>query len=301
MDDHRSRRSCRPLLVAIAAVLVALASRAGGGCARAAADNRSGERRGARAEPALRAAPVRRAGRDGVRRDPRLRRAAHGVSTPARSSSRSETRGSDRRSTGGSPAVPTPRRGGWSRPTAIPCPGAFVFHVGAPGANPAGIAAQVLEGGTPRRSRCLFSVVRALDFLLLLAGRRRDAHAARRPRQPHARATRSRLSQLLAGAALLLALVAAAGIVLQGAAAGGSASERRCTGTSSRPCSDTRFGTVWLVQAGLAAACAARAPRRACACRTSADVALLRSPPLLVRHPRSPGTRASPAAFAVRR
>ena len=49
-----------------------------------------------------------------------------------------------------------------------PVSGAFVFHVGAPGANPAGIAAQVLEGGTPRSVSVPFSVVRALDFLLLL-------------------------------------------------------------------------------------------------------------------------------------
>ena len=49
-----------------------------------------------------------------------------------------------------------------------PISGAFVFHVGAPSANPAGIAAQVRDGGTPRSVTVVFSIVRALDFLLLL-------------------------------------------------------------------------------------------------------------------------------------
>ena len=49
-----------------------------------------------------------------------------------------------------------------------PVAGAFVFHVDEPGANPAGVAAQVLEGGTPSSVTLLFSVVRALDLLLLL-------------------------------------------------------------------------------------------------------------------------------------
>ena len=73
MDDHPSRRSCRPVLVAIAASGGARGG-AGGRCARAADHNRTGERRGARTEPALRAAAVRRAGRDRIRRDPGLRR-----------------------------------------------------------------------------------------------------------------------------------------------------------------------------------------------------------------------------------
>jgi copper transport protein len=49
-----------------------------------------------------------------------------------------------------------------------PVDGAFVFHVEAPGANPAGIAAQVLDSGTPRHVTVLFTVSRFLDFALLL-------------------------------------------------------------------------------------------------------------------------------------
>ncbi len=49
-----------------------------------------------------------------------------------------------------------------------PVSGAFVFHVGAPGANPEGVAAEVLESGTPGSVTVAFSIVRALDFLLLL-------------------------------------------------------------------------------------------------------------------------------------
>jgi len=39
-----------------------------------------------------------------------------------------------------------------------PLSGAFVFHVGAPGANPAGVAAQVLGNGTPTSVSLLFSL-----------------------------------------------------------------------------------------------------------------------------------------------
>jgi copper transport protein len=134
-----------------------------------------------------------------------------------------------------------------------PVSGAFVFHVGAPGANPAGIAAQVLEGGTPRLVTVLFSLVRALDFLLLflvaggtlmlVVGLGRAAAATQR-----------RLARLLAGAAFGLAVVAAAGIVLQGSAAGGfglgEALDRDVVSSVLR----TRFGEVWALQAGVALA-----------------------------------------------
>jgi copper transport protein len=136
-----------------------------------------------------------------------------------------------------------------------PVSGAFVFHVGAPGANPAGIAAQVLEGGTPRAVTVVFSIVRALDFLLLLlvaGGTVMLVVGLERAAAP----TRGRLARLLAGAAFGLAVVAAAGIVLQGAAAGGfglgEALDRDVVSSVLR----TRFGEVWAVQAGLAIAAA---------------------------------------------
>src|SRR5207344_3060789 len=68
--------------------------------------------------------------------------------------------------------------------------------------------------------------------------------------------TRSRISLLLAGAALLLALVALKGIVLQGAAAGGFGLGEALHWDVVSAVLGTRFGTVWLLQSGLALACA---------------------------------------------
>ena len=70
-------------------------------------------------------------------------------------------------------------------------------------------------------------------------------------------AARSRLTLLLAGAGLLLALVAVAGIVAQGAAAGGFSLREALHWDVVSAVLGTRFGTVWLVQAGLAVAVAA--------------------------------------------
>ena len=145
-----------------------------------------------------------------------------------------------------------------------PVSGAFVFHVGVPGANPAGVAAQVLEGGTPAAVTALFSIVRALDFLLLLVVGGGTlmlivglVHASAE--------TQSRLALLLAGAGLLLAFVACAGIVLQGAAAGGFGLREALHWDVVSVVLGTRFGTVWLMQALLAAGCAVllRISRRA--------------------------------------
>ena len=135
-----------------------------------------------------------------------------------------------------------------------PVSGAFVFHVGAPGANPAGVAAQVLEGGTPTSVSVLFSTVRALDFLLLLlvGGGTLMLVVGLGQASPE---TRSKLSLLLMGASLLLGLVALAGIVLQGAAAGGFGLRDALHWDVVSAVLGTRFGTVWLLQAGLALAC----------------------------------------------
>jgi copper transport protein len=136
-----------------------------------------------------------------------------------------------------------------------PVSGAFVFHVGAPGANPAGIAAQVLGGGTPAAVSVLFSVVRALDFLFLLVVGGGTLMLTVGLGSASAR-TRSRLSRLLGGTALLLAVVALAGVVLQGAAAGGFGVREAFHWDIVSAVLGTRFGTVWLLQAGLAVACA---------------------------------------------
>jgi copper transport protein len=139
---------------------------------------------------------------------------------------------------------------------AHPVSGAFVFHVREPGANPAGIAAEVLADGTPAEVSVLFAGVRALGFalILLVAGGAfflayalRDAPAA----------VRSRIGGSLAGAAVALALVAASGIVLQGAAAGGFGLVEALNRDIVSAVAETRFGRVWLGQAILALICAA--------------------------------------------
>ena len=136
-----------------------------------------------------------------------------------------------------------------------PVSGAFVFHVGAPGANPAGIAAQVLEAARRPSVTVSFSIVRAPDFLLLLLVGGGTLMLVGGLGQAAPR-TRSRISLLLAGAALLLAFVALAGIVLQGAAAGGFGLGEALHWDVVSAVLGTRFGTVWLLQAGLALACA---------------------------------------------
>jgi copper transport protein len=139
---------------------------------------------------------------------------------------------------------------------AHPVSGAFVFHVGAPGAKPAGIAAEVLEGGTPTTVTVLFALVRGLDFalILLVAGGSgllvialRDGPAL----------VRRRLAALLAATAAALALVALAGIVLQGAAAGGFGLGEALRWDVVSAVLETRFGRVWFAQAVVALTIAA--------------------------------------------
>ena len=136
-----------------------------------------------------------------------------------------------------------------------PVSGAFVFHVGAPGANPAGVAAQVLEGGTPRSVTILFLIVRALDFLLMLLVAGGTLMLVVVLDRAPAR-TRTRLPRLLAAVAVALTLVALAGIVLQGAAAGGFGLDDALSWDVVSSVLRTRFGEVWAAQGGLAIAVA---------------------------------------------
>jgi copper transport protein len=136
-----------------------------------------------------------------------------------------------------------------------PIQGAFVFHVKAPGTNPAGIAAQVLEGGAPTSVTALFTGIRFLDFALLLASVGGMASLALVLGSAHRRLKR-RLYGLLAALAAALAAVALAGIVLQGAAAGGLGLGEALDWAVVSAVLETRFGRVWVVQAGLAIALA---------------------------------------------
>jgi len=133
-----------------------------------------------------------------------------------------------------------------------PVAGAFVFHVGAPGANPEGLAADVLRSErTPRTVSVLFTTARFLSYALLfltvggltaLALVLGDATET----------TRRKLFGLVAAAAACLAVVSLAGIVLQGST---SASAGLATGFRPGTLDDvlgTRFGQVWIARAVLA-------------------------------------------------
>jgi copper transport protein len=134
---------------------------------------------------------------------------------------------------------------------AHPLDGAFVFHVGAPGVRPAGIAAEVLDADTPGSVTALFTTARFLDFaLLLLAVGGAAALVLVLPGS--APVLRRRLALVPALAAFGLVLVAAAGIVLQGAAAGGFGLGEALSGDVIRAVLETRFGEVWAAQAVLA-------------------------------------------------
>jgi copper transport protein len=134
-----------------------------------------------------------------------------------------------------------------------PISGAYVFHVGAPGARPGGIASEVLGAGTPSNVAMLFTGIRAVDFALLLLVVGGTAMLAFVLESADGR-TRRRLWTVLAALAGALVLVSLAGIVLQGASAGGfglaEALDRRVISAVL----ETQFGRAWLVQAGLAAA-----------------------------------------------
>ena len=80
MHDHPSRRSCRLVLVAVAAVLAALVMVPAAGAHARLITTEPANDAVLEQSPRFGAAPVRRAGGDGVRRDPRLRR----TGTPGR-------------------------------------------------------------------------------------------------------------------------------------------------------------------------------------------------------------------------
>ena len=252
MDDHPSRRSCRPVLVAIAALVALAVVPAAGAHARLITTEPANDtvleqspssvllRFDEPVETAFGAIRV---------YDARAQRVDSGkVERPSEKEARIEL---DRRLARGTYTAT------WRAVSADghPVSGAFVFHVGAPGANPAGIAAQVLEGGTPASVSVLFSVVRALDFLLLLLVGGGTLMLVVGLGQASSR-TRSRLSRLLIGGSVALAVAAGAGIVLQGAAAGGFGLREALHRDVVSAVLETRFGTVWLLQAALAVASA---------------------------------------------
>jgi copper transport protein len=133
-----------------------------------------------------------------------------------------------------------------------PIKGAWVFHVEKPGAQPSGIAAQVLKD-TPFVVSAFYLGGRFLDFALLLAcvgGTIALTIALRGSAGP----IRRRLLGVLAVLAGLLTVVALVGLGLQAAAAGGESLGEGFRWDSIESVADTRFGHFSLARAGLAAA-----------------------------------------------
>ena len=251
MDGHPSRRSCRPVLGAVAAILVALVLvPAAGAHARLITTEPANDavleqsprfvllRFDEQVETAFGAIRV---------YDPRARRVETGkVEQPSGKEARIEL-------------APRLARGTYTATWRVvsvdghPISGAFVFHVGAPSANPAGIAAQVGDGGTPRSVTVVFSIVRALDFLLLLlvgGGMLMLITGLERASGD----VKTKLSSLLTVCAGGLGVIAMAGIVVEGAKAGGFGVSDAFGWDVFSSVLGTRFGEVWAAQAGLAAA-----------------------------------------------
>lgn len=131
-----------------------------------------------------------------------------------------------------------------------PISGAFVFHVEAPGPQPSGIAAQVLED-TPTLVSVFYTGGRFFDFglLLLTAGGVAALAVSLRSAEP---ALRRRLFGVVAVLGFALAAVAVLGIVVQGAAAGGFGLREAFSWDVFSSVAETRYGKASLVQAGLA-------------------------------------------------
>ncbi len=135
-----------------------------------------------------------------------------------------------------------------------PISGAFVFHVGAPGAQPTGIAEEV-DQGTSGVVSFVYPATRFVDYVLLLlcAG---GAIILALVLGMAAPAVRRRLYLALAAFAGCLAVIALAGLVLQGAYAAGLSLGGALDWDVVSAVSGTRYGEMALLRAGLAVALA---------------------------------------------
>lgn len=131
-----------------------------------------------------------------------------------------------------------------------PINGAFVFHVEAPGSQPSGVAAQVLED-TPVLVSAVYTAGRFFDFALLLlcAGGVASLVLALGSAR---RELRHRLYGLLGVLATALAGVALIGLPLQGAAARGFSLVDAFSWDVISAVADTRYGEASLIRAALA-------------------------------------------------
>jgi copper transport protein len=133
-----------------------------------------------------------------------------------------------------------------------PINGAWVFHVQAPGAQPAGVAAQVLED-TPFVTSVFYLAGRFLDFALLLACVGGMAALVFALRSADA-AVRRRLLAVVAVLAAALAVVSLVELGLQGAAAAGAGLGYGFQWDVVTSVADTRFGHFAFARAGIAIA-----------------------------------------------
>ncbi len=134
-----------------------------------------------------------------------------------------------------------------------PLSGAFVFHVGEPGVDGAGVVDQALDGRAGSGAvDTAFWLVRFLSLTLLLLGVGGAIALAVVLTGEDPRVRRP-LWVVLALASALLALTALAGIGLEGAKATGLGLDAAVRPSLVRDVLDTRFGEVWLVRAVLAA------------------------------------------------
>jgi copper transport protein len=131
-----------------------------------------------------------------------------------------------------------------------PIRGAFVFHIGAPGANPEGIATEVVKD-SPVALEMLYRGGRFLEFALILlcAG----GMAALVYALPSAdKRVRGHLYDILAVSAAALAVWSLLGLAFQGAKASGGGLGYAFTSANISAVAGTRYGHVELIRAGLA-------------------------------------------------
>jgi copper transport protein len=131
-----------------------------------------------------------------------------------------------------------------------PIDGAFIFHVQAPGPQPEGVAAQVLED-TPLVVSAVYTGGRFVDYALMLICVGGVASLALVLVTAGAD-VRRRVERVLAVIALVLAVVALAGIVFQAAAAGDLTLREAATWSAVSDVMETRFGRFSLARAVLA-------------------------------------------------
>jgi copper transport protein len=131
-----------------------------------------------------------------------------------------------------------------------PINGAWVFHVEAPGPQPSGIAAEVLEGADFSVS-AFYLGGRFLDFLLLLLCVGGIAALVLALGAASVE-VRRRLLKALAGCAIALAIVALLGLAFQGAAAGGLGLGQAFSWDVVTSVAETRFGRLSLIRAATA-------------------------------------------------